>query len=321
MNKLYATIAMLICTASLFGQIITSEEVKERAEQKSEQRVDQKVDEGIDKGLDAIEGLLFGKRKKNKGDQEANQTQNIGSASSGSAASAGAMGGMMSQQPADVRELYAFDAYTVVKMEITDKRGKVDELIFRYYFPEDGAYIGTELQSATGTKDMPKSITIMDLTNQQMVMLMDNPGQQPMGMVMQLDADAIETLDDMQEDEPAPDVQLTKTGRTKKILGYNCEEYTMNLEDGTTGSYWVTDETDLNIGGALTAMGMQDKQNGKRKNNMNLPDNYPAGAVMEMDFTQENGEKMTMTTIEINTNYQRFYNTSGYTFMNMNFGR
>lgn len=321
MNKVYSTIAMLICTVSLFGQIITSEEVKERAEQKSEQRVDQKVDEGIDKGLDAIEGLLFGKRKKkDKGAQETDQNQQIGSAPSGSTSSSAPMGGLMSQNPANVRELYSFDAYTVVKMEITNKRGKIDELIFRYYFPEDGAYIGTELQSATGTKDVPQSITIMDLTNQQMVMLMDNPDQ-PMGMIMRLDAAAIETMDEILEDETEQDMQLIKTGRTKKILGYNCDEYTMNSEDGVKGTYWVTDETDLNIGGALAAMGMQNKQNGKQKQNMNLPDDYPLGALMELEYTQENGEKMTMTTIEVNTNFKRDYNTNGYTFMNMNFGR
>lgn len=38
-----------------------------------------------------------------------------------------------------------------------------------------------------------------------------------------------------------PEYKITKTGNTKTILGYQCEEYLITSEDGE-GHYWVTEK-------------------------------------------------------------------------------
>lgn len=317
MKTLLITLAICVMSLSMAGQIITKEEVEERTEQKTEQRVDQKVDQGIDKGLDAIEGLLFGKKnKKNKNQKNSSATSSESTSSEESNdAYMGAMSKLFGGQ-VEVKEAYDFTAYSDIDITMTDKKGKVETMAFRYLFPEEATYVGMEFQSMSSTDDMPPTFTIFDWENFQMITLIETSGQK-MGVAMRLDPEEIDAAT-TEEIEVAPeeDVSFYKTGRTKKILGYNCEEYKMKSEDGE-GSFWVTDETDLHIGLAMGAMSKGSGQQGKNQPKYDLPANYPQGAMLEMEYLDTKGDKMLMTTKEINTSHSQSISTKGYTFMSM----
>lgn len=319
MKTLLITLTTVLVGLSLQAQIITKEEVEERAEQKTEQRVDQKVDQGIDKGLDAIEGLLFGKKKKkNKksNDQEYSQEEESSSSSSSADdAYMGAMSKLFGGGNVDVQESYDFGAYSDVEITMTDKKGKVETMSMRYLFSKEATYVGMEFKEMSSTEEMPPSFTIFDWENYQMITLIETSGQK-MGVAMNLNPEEIAaaSMEEMEEDDE--EIKFYKTGRTKKILGYTCEEYKMESEDGE-GSFWMTDETDLHIGLAMGAMSMGNTSNGKSKSQYDLPANYPEGAMLEMEYVDDKGEKMLMTTKEINTNHNQSISTAGYTFMSM----
>ena len=94
-----------------------------------------------------------------------------------------------------------------------------------------------------------------------------------------------------------------KTGRTKMISGYNCEEYKLSDPESdpeTTTTFWMTDEIDANW---LEMMSKIASTNKKMQKDFILPEDYPKGSMIQIiNASTKNGEK-TITTVEkINKN-------------------
>jgi hypothetical protein len=88
-----------------------------------------------------------------------------------------------------------------------------------------------DLQGGEGAMAM-----ILNPPQRQMIMLMP---EQQMFMVMPLKATPPGAA--AQGDQPPPEPRIEKTGRTEKILGYDCEEW-VNTEADQTTEFWVTDK-------------------------------------------------------------------------------
>ena len=97
-------------------------------------------------------------------------------------------------------------------------------------------------------------------------------------------------------------------------MGYNSEQYIFSSEDGN-GDAWVTDDDDLKIGYAMNAMAQAQKK--KNKNN----NEYPDGAILEMNYNGNDGEKMNWITTNIETDTDIKLMTAGYQFMSMGGGK
>ena len=137
-----------------------------------------------------------------------------------------------------------------------------------------------------------------------------NMSGQKMGFAMKLDKDQIEEWAKTEKEDEADKSEFTKTGKTKEILGYTCDQYTMSNSDGN-GEFWITNDADIQIGLALNAM----SQNSKGKNGYDMPDNYPEGAILEMTYVETKGEGMKWIATSINKNAQRTVKTGDYSFM------
>lgn len=85
--------------------------------------------------------------------------------------------------------------------------------------------------------------------------------------------------------------EFKKSGATKTILGYNCEEYIVK-DEHTDSRFWVT--TDLKI-----------------KNWMNFPENDIQGHILEYNIKSKDGN-MTSIATEINTSANIVINSSEY---------
>ena len=118
-----------------------------------------------------------------------------------------------------------------------------------------------------------------------------------------------------QGEKPAPKTahgNFSKTGNTRVIAGYTCDEYTYSdPEKKTNAKLWFTKEANLNIdkrGWQKTGMGAYYGYEG-----------FEGGIVLAMEAYDENG-KLTMKseTREISPNFNHLISLKGITLTQMN---
>jgi ribonucleotide reductase beta subunit family protein with ferritin-like domain len=108
---------------------------------------------------------------------------------------------------------------------------------------------------------------------------------------------------------------FTKTGNSRVIAGYKCDEYKV-IEAGKEGysNVWMTNDVKL-------------KADKKYWSQSGLPSYYnnpefAGGMLLAMEeFDKNNKPVMKMETKEINEKFPYSISTVGYTFMKMNFGQ
>lgn len=211
----------------------------------------------------------------------------------------------------EVADSYSFSTSVNILITIVDEKKENTEMRMKMSFPKEDDYYGMEILSVSQNEgEMPDALIVFDYANFKMITFMEQSGQK-MGLTMDLNADQIEDWTDAQEADDMQNVEFTKTGKTKDILGYNCVHYTMK---GTTGKgdYWVSDDEDLKIGVALNSM-LQSSKNSSYE----MPDDYPEGAVLEMNYSDESGSEMHWLATSINKDDEQSINTSEYNFINM----
>ncbi|MEM9052914.1 MAG: DUF4412 domain-containing protein [Bacteroidota bacterium] len=107
-----------------------------------------------------------------------------------------------------------------------------------------------------------------------------------------------------------------KTGKSKEISGYNCDEYVVNTKEEIDEkiTYWITEEADADwVTGMAGMSGM----------NQNMPSVYAGsgypedGSIIQIVTEEKNGESYVLTVKEIQTDQNISISTKGYTFMNM----
>ncbi len=207
----------------------------------------------------------------------------------------------------DYEEAYNFDAY--IQMEITNykKNGKLDDQVIydNYLHKEDADY-------AMVFKDKnAKSTIIFDTKNSAMLMLTESDGEKT-GFATTIDPEAIAERVEayVEEEEVDPDsYKPMKTGKTKQILGYSCDEYLVENEE-TKVHMWASEKLGKEI----------------RKEWMSNQQTFGAmfthaytlhGMVLEYDVIDKNGQKSVMQVKKIDMNHSHKVNTRDYTIMSM----
>lgn len=216
--------------------------------------------------------------------------------------------GMMQSAPTESE--YAFTGFMVMEVTSTDKKGKSDTPTrINYLLGDNVEFMGMSFADPKSPKQ--KTTTIMDTKNQAMVMLLDNEGQKS-SMAMKLNYDKIQEMVDEEASEQItdPGYEITKTGKTKDILGYTCEEYLVKSEDGE-GRYWVTENP-------INGFSMFSPQSNPMISNKTMEryDSFftqaPKGTFLEMIFTSKDGEITDMKVVEIELNSPQKFKMSEY---------
>lgn len=302
---LLTTLALLYLT-QLPAQIVTTEEVKEKTEDKVDQRVDRKVDEGIDKTLDGFEKLLFGKKKNKKKDKDKDDDAGADQSTQEQGYNPSNLFG---GGDAEIADQYTFDTQTDVQITTANKNGKKQDVNnYQMLFPNEGQYFGMDMSQSTESP----VFAIFDFENGQMINLTESNGNK-MAMVIKIDQDAVNEQVEEKMEEQDEDISFRKTGRTKKIHGYSCDEYEMESEDGH-GTFWITDDTDLHIGMAMGSMAAQGRG---QKGGLQMPEDIPQGAILEMHHVDKDGSTMDWETTDIKTNIKKSISTEGYQVMSL----
>lgn len=298
---------------------------KETTEEKGENRTETAVRKGVNKGLDKIFGTSSAEEDEGEAVEEtedydsdysddtdySSNSRNSGAAGIGRNA---IMSGLGLTGTANVKDSYNFDAFIEMTIVNYDASGEVSE---------SGKYISyvdaeTPDYGLAFTDDEQKGemLMIFDTENGQMLTLMEQDGEKT-GFVVAFDEETMKEMEqeyDEAEEEELEEVEtnpynIKKTGKTKKILGYNCEEYTTEDENSIV-SMWVTDD-----------LGKKVDKTFMRNSNFSglfLYAYYTNGFIMEYDIEEKDDhERSVMTVTDIDIDNVTSIKTGGYTIMNM----
>lgn len=294
-------IAANLIINSTSAQIV--DRTKERAENKTNNRIDNRIDQGIDKGLDSIESLFKKKNKKEKG-QSGSESSSDETQNGNEAGDMPNMAGMFGSG-GDIEEKYSFQHKVHIEIKSSDKKGETFDQKMVMLSNDDSNLGAFEMTMA----EAQESTVVFDFDNKQMITLVNASGMK-MAVVVKMDPSAYEPSEnDSSDDEDAP--EFKKTGRSKEILGYTCDEYVAE-DDESTMEMWISQEEVVDIFKAFSAYGAQQKQ-------ATTPQAYPGltGTLMEMNSTSKKHvkEKTTWKVTKIEKNSPSTISTAGYSVM------
>jgi hypothetical protein len=204
---------------------------------------------------------------------------------------------------------YSFDAF--IQMEISNykKNGALDDQM--YY---DNYVNKTKADYAMVFKDgKDQSTIIFDTKNSAMLILSESDGEKT-GFATTIDPEAMaEMAEEYAEEEQTSDLDaynIKKTGKSKDILGYKCDEYLME-DESTEVHMWVSEK----LGKEMHKEWLKNKQTFGA---MFMHAYALNGMTLEYDvMDKENGKKTVMLVTKIDLNHNHSVATGGYTIMSM----
>lgn len=195
-------------------------------------------------------------------------------------------------EPVNTESEYNFFGHIVFEMTSTDEKGKTnDPVSLKSYLGKSVDYTGMEVIDAKN----PAAVTalVFDLKNKASIIFLDNKGQKS-SFAYNMDLNDLDSAIQEEIDSNVEDYEATveKTGKTKDILGYKCEEYHVKNEDGE-GYYWITETP---IGGYSSFWSsnsplMTSKMQAKYAEQLK---NMPKGNFMELNYTSKDSGTVVM---------------------------
>ena len=211
---------------------------------------------------------------------------------------------------------YKFTGRIYMQMETYDKKD-VMKSDYYTYFSNKSMNAGIDMipmEAKDENKAVPTTF-LFDGDNRCFLMLIGNKDSKT-GIISTLPSDsAMAAQAKNQKDSNPEKAVITKTGNSKVIAGYKCDEYKV-VEPGKDGysNVWMTKDLKL-------------KADKKYWGKAGVPTyyNYPGfegASMLAMDtFDKNDKPTMKMETKEINEKFNKSISTVGYTFMKINFGQ
>jgi len=204
---------------------------------------------------------------------------------------------------------YSFDAF--IQMEISNykKNGDLDDQM-NY----DNYVNKTKADYAMVFKDGNNQSTIIfDTKNSAMLILSESDGEKT-GFATTVDPEAMADLaEEYEEEEETDDLDVfkaKKTGKSKDIMGYKCDEYLIE-DESTEVHMWVSEK----LGKEMHKEWLKNKQTFGA---MFMHAYALNGMVLEYDVMyKDNGKKTVMLVTKIDLNHNHSLATGGYTIMSM----
>ncbi|MFD2203377.1 DUF4412 domain-containing protein [Shivajiella indica] len=214
-------------------------------------------------------------------------------------------------QDVAISDSYEFTGYSVIEITGIDDKGKtVEPTMMRSFLSDDALVIGMEIENEETKKEEMKTVLIYDLERNASIILMDSKGEKSR-MAYGIDLAKIEESVENDSISEGYEVSFRKTGNTKTILGYNCEEFETEDEDGKA-LYWVTDHP---IKGRNTFWGESNPILAARmqsQKNINFKD-LPKGNMMELNYvSKKDKSNLWMKVIELNDDSEQKFIMSDY---------
>lgn len=206
----------------------------------------------------------------------------------------------------DYESDYDFDAYIQMEVSEYNKNGKLkDKTIYDSYTNKESLNYAMVFSD----KD-DRSTIIFDDENSAMLILADNDGEKT-GFAMGIDKeDLAEDAEEYAEEPDTKPYDAYKTGKTKTILGYSCDEYLID-DENTETHMWVSEKL-----GKQVRREMLNNQQTFGASFYHAA--YMNGMVLEYDYLdKEDGERVVMQVTAIDLNHSHTISTTSYAVMSM----
>lgn len=144
-----------------------------------------------------------------------------------------------------VEESYSFHTMVVYEMTIINDAKESSVVNYEMWFPRESIYMATKVDNVEGNddRDMPSyMLSILDDKNQAMIILME---EQKMAQIISMNK-MKEIAEEENENEAIESEfkAIEKTGNSKKILGYTCQEF-IAQNNSSKIIFWITNELSL----------------------------------------------------------------------------
>ncbi len=206
----------------------------------------------------------------------------------------------------DYEATYKFNSYIQMELSEFNKSGKLkDKTLYDSYVNSD------QVDYAMVFKDKnDRSTVIFDDKNSAMLMLTDSDGEKT-GIAVAIDPETVaEEAEEYAEENNMNNYKPQKTGKTKIILGYLCEEYLVEEEDSET-HMWISEKLGNQVRKDMLS-------NQKTFGAIFNYASYVNGMIMEYDvLDKDNGERTLMQVTGIDLNHSHSISTGDYTIMSM----
>jgi hypothetical protein len=204
----------------------------------------------------------------------------------------------------ETAEMYSFTGYTDMEISGTNENGKeIDPAMFRTFMNSEQEAWGIELES--DEKDVEKSMMIFDNKHEATIMLMENKEGEKSRLAYGMDWSKMmeEAAEDNME-EIAGEFNITKTGNSKSILGYECDEY-ISETDTYAATYWVSQESVNGYTSYWSKNNFLFSQQMKNKYSSYF-NQLPDGDVLEMNYVSKEDNSITNMEIKEINNSDKF---------------
>ncbi len=208
---------------------------------------------------------------------------------------------------------YSFSSRIYMVAETYDKKDVVKMDMYMFYSSTSPS-VGIETKSITSEEKGSSPVAgtmVMDGENKCFLILTEINASK-MGIITPITDENAQTDKNGKPAKKSTPPVFTKTGNSKEIAGYKCDEYSyVDSDKKSTGKVWFTKDARLKI-----------DRNGWKNTNMasyyGNPD-FKDGVILANEAYDDKG-KLTMKseTKEINENFPHSISTKGYTLRQMN---
>jgi len=275
-----ALITFLIASGNLEAQLL--DRLTKKIEQKAAERLERKVDKTIDKTLDKTEEEIdksVSKKPKSEGEEQ-KVMHPADDYEADKNTSKGVLAGLMKK--VNIKDEYSFDlslSYTTTV--ISEKETYVGEYDFVMSDKGDGDILMVLKDFSKGNKSdkqIQNMTMIFDVENKAMISI---SREEKVYMPISMDIGGM-----AEEENEQNDIKITKTGNSKTILGYTCQEYEIDSND-SYGTLWASNDSRLKDFDPFLAL----EKTAQKNKRTALPTADVEGAVMEMNMTMKKVEK------------------------------
>lgn len=298
----YLIFIAYMATFGLISEPIFCQNILERMAKKATEKAEKGLEKKVEKETDEQIEKTFEEQEQ----ESETKSPNIG----GSIELSKMMEKMgTTSTPVNIEDSYSFNSSITIEIKAYDADGKLtsDGEMITYMNPNSDSYAYQFISGEINNESQnTKGFFIMDMENEACIILSDDSGKKTgiaYGISNMKDDEEVENI----PDNIMADTNIKKTGRTKSILGYKCDEY-LHEDNNSKTSFWMTKDFKWNS---------KDLVDNIFKSSF-FSQGLPWGFLMESNTKEiDSGEKSTYLVKDIDKNTNKEFRLTSYNVTNL----